>query len=493
MKRLFLILIVIIFPVQCFAITDEDEHDKLYEPVKLYSGIKLDIVKCLSIAFQNSPKIRRAMYELNVAKSETGIAKAQYFPIFNFGTGFNYERNSNSVYYDKKYRDLPSVRLQADKLIWNFGKTTSYIKMQKFYEVASEYEFMDSLCETLFDIKQKYYNLLKAKAMLGIAENNVKLTEKYVKNAHGKLKADKLTAQINFADAKIVYIEAKNNYDNAKTDLANSMYIDYEPDYDIEETKTFPFLIDEIYNITKIENNSFEPYKFPFEKEKAVDIAYETSPDLQVLIAIKNAMNESLKYIKKSYLPDINANVGYQFNNTNFASNNSLQTGVSLDAAINPMELKHSIAKANNELKLAENEIKLFKKDLYFEVKRAFNNVEKAQNQIPESKKEIKIALENLFSVEEAYNSNKLDYTSLQDAREDYILALNSYVKNLYDYNLALIQVEMAMHYHLVDIHHESEHAIKYHSKELEEHLNKVLECDRRDEVKPAVNKRRKK
>ena len=36
----------------------------------------------------------------------------------------------------------------------------------------------------------------------------------------------------------------------------------------------------------------------------------------------------------------------------------------------------------------------------------------------------------------------------------------------------------MAMHYHIVDIHHKSEHAMKYHSEELIEHLNKVLGCD---------------
>jgi hypothetical protein len=39
----------------------------------------------------------------------------------------------------------------------------------------------------------------------------------------------------------------------------------------------------------------------------------------------------------------------------------------------------------------------------------------------------------------------------------------------------------MAMHYHLVDIHHKSEHAMHYHSAELIEHLNKVLGCDEKE------------
>ena len=69
----------------------------------------------------------------------------------------------------------------------------------------------------------------------------------------------------------------------------------------------------------------------------------------------------------------------------------------------------------------------------------------------------------------------------MQTARIDYIRALEEYIDSLYNYNMALIQVEMALHYHLVDIHHKSEHAMKYHSQELIEHLNKVLGCDEKE------------
>jgi hypothetical protein len=74
-----------------------------------------------------------------------------------------------------------------------------------------------------------------------------------------------------------------------------------------------------------------------------------------------------------------------------------------------------------------------------------------------------------------------LDYIALQEARKAYIRALDTYIESIYNYNIALIQVEMAMHYHLVDIHHKSEHAMHYHSAELIEHLNKVLGCDEKE------------
>ena len=99
-----------------------------------------------------------------------------------------------------------------------------------------------------------------------------------------------------------------------------------------------------------------------------------------------------------------------------------------------------------------------------------------------------KQALDNLKTVEAKYKSGEINYVALQDARKDYISAVERYINSLYDYNMSLIQVEMAMHYHLVDIHHKTEHAMCYHSEELINHLNEVLGCDEKEVKKTKHN-----
>ena len=225
-----------------------------------------------------------------------------------------------------------------------------------------------------------------------------------------------------------------------------------------------------------------------------MDIAYESSPDLQVLIATKNAMEQSLKYVKRTYFPDLSANVGYGLFNTNQTTDNSFHVGVNLSSSVNLMELKHSIKGADAQINLANNEINLFKKDLYFEVKRAFNNVDKAKRQIPIDLDALNQASESLKIVEAQYKAglDEVDYTSYRDAITDYTDALSKYVKTIYDYNMALIQVEMAMHYHIVDIHHKSEHAVHYHSDDLIKHLVDALGCDEHETHQHKKNKREK-
>ncbi len=473
------------------AIHEHNHEDELLlnSSIELKDGVTLNIIDCVSLAIKNSPKIKRQKYNLDIAKSNLGIARSQYFPTFNAGVGFLYERNSNGIYYDKKYRDLPAVGVSVSQLIYNFGKTTAFIKMEEFNKIAAEYEFMDSLCYTLFDIKAKYYNLLKLKALHNIAKNNIKLNEHIVQISKSSGNPDYTTALLNLSEAKIQYIEAENNLNNGKYDLSNAMYIDYQPDYDIANTPTFTYNDDYAYNSTqKVETKPFQPYIFPFKIVDAPEIAYKNSPDLQVLINTKNAMEQSLKYVKRTYLPDLTADVGYGYDKTYFARNNGLRVGVNLSTNINLMELRHSIKGADAQLNLAQNEISLFKKDLYYELQRAFNNVERAKKQVPATIAEVQESLDNLTLVEKEYKQKILDYNALQTAKEDYINSLRSYVNSIYDYNIALIQVEMAMHYHLVDIHHKSDHAVHYHSSELIEHLNNVLECDEK-EVKHKKNK----
>lgn len=482
----FVLLTLQVGCIKVFAIEDDD----LFKPVDIHNGSVLTILDCVSTAFKNSPKIKRQKYNLDIAKSNLGIAKSQYFPVINIGAGFYNENNSDNNYYNSHYRELPSVGFSVNKLVWNFGKTTAYIKMEEFYKIGAEYEFMDSLCNTLFDVKLKYYALLRAKALQLVAQNNVEINENFLKLAQTKRRPDIKTAELNLSESEIKLLEAQNEYKNAKIDLNNSMYLDSQPDYTIKDTHTFSYGNDYAYNEKSYRSEAFIPMTFTFPLDKAVEIAYDNSPDLSVLVATKQAMEQNLLYIKRTYLPDLTANAGYGFNNSNQTANNSFKVGVNLSSSVNLMELKHSIKGADAQLSIADNEIELFKKDLYFEVKKALNNVDKYQNQIPTAKMEVEQSLENLHLVEEQYKSNQLNYVALQDARKDYTNALTKYIETMYDYNVSLIQVEMAMHYHIVDIHHKSDHAVHYHSDELIKHLNEVLGCDEK-EVQQKIKKKK--
>lgn len=478
MKKITLLaLILAIYAlINSYAYAHGDEELEFFHPVTVSKDKPLTIRDCISIAYQNSPKIKRHKYELDIAKSNLGIARSAYFPVINAGVGFYNENNSDHIYYDRHYRDLPSVGISINKMVWDFGKTTANIKMEEFYKIGAEYEFMDSLCATLFDVKWKYYKLLKAKAIKNIAKENLKMQNELLELMKDK-HPDWDNAGRVFSSDKITYIEAENSYINAKVDLDNAMYLIGNIDYDIEETDTFSYFVPQNMESWKIEHKNHVDHVFPFKREDAVKIAYKNSPDLHVLIATKKAMKQALNYVKRTYLPEINASAGYVYNNTFNASNNSLRVGVNMESALNLMELKHSIKGADAQLSIAQNEIDLFKKDLYYEIQRAFNTIDKVEDQLPYARNNVLLAMNTYKIALDNYKKGLVDYIALQDAKLDYINSNIRYVEKLYEFNTALIQVEMALHCHIVDIHHKSGHAIQHHSDELIDNLIKALEC----------------
>lgn len=470
----------------CMAHDDHDEHAALFKSVIVNDGTNLDITDCVALAFRNSPKIRRYKYQLDIAKSNVGIAKSAFFPVIGAGVGFYNENNSNGKVYGSHHREFPNVGVAVNQLVWDFGKSTANIKMEEFYKIGAEYEFMDSLCSTLFEVKERYYDVLKAQANVEIAKDNVKICKKYLEMARGK--ADKTTAKYHLSRALFELSYDETLLKNARVKLSNAMFIDNTPNYNIVNTNTFNYNHDYGYEEQKIPP-AFTPHQFDFPKSKAVEIAYASSPDLRVLEATKNAMEQALKYVKRTYLPKLSANAGYGYNRTKEDHNNSLQVGVNLSSEVNLMGLKHSIKGADAQLKLADNEIKLFKKDLYFEVQEAFNNIEFAAEDVPYAQNTATQAIENINTVEQLYKNGAVNYVALQDARKDYITAMQSYITSLHFYNKSLIQVEEALHYHLVDIHHKTQHAMMSHSDELIEHLNEALNCDEKETQKAKRKK----
>ena len=134
--------------------------------------------------------------------------------------------------------------------------------------------------------------------------------------------------------------------------------------------------------------------------------------------------------------------------------------------------------KEENILSSLSNDIDLFKQDLYFEVKKCFLNVSKGELQVINAQEKVEEALENYELADKRYNNLENDYIALQQARNNYTEAKILYATTLYDYNIALANLEIAMHYHLDDLHHLAQHALKYHYKDIFNKLESALHCE---------------
>ena len=189
-------------------------------------------------------------------------------------------------------------------------------------------------------------------------------------------------------------------------------------------------------------------------------------------------MNASLTYIKRQYYPDLTGDVGYGFNNFKRYSNHGFFMAMNLRSTVNMKQLKHEIDVGKAQISLADNAIDLFRRDLFFDVERCYINVLNVEKQLPVALENVQRSLENFAIADECYEKGIEDYNLLQDARNAYLDAQNLYVETLYDYNIKLIDLENAMHYHIDGMQELVRNIKPYISKDNLEHYEKLIDYE---------------
>ena len=444
------------------------------EQMSVEKNAVLNIKDCITIALQNSPQIKKARYNYGLAKGNLGIAKSEYFPTLGVGTVYNITDNRN----DRRSTNsnIYSAEASINQLLFNFGKTNANIKMYNFDRVAALYEFEDMVLETIFGVKTNYYGVLAAKATLDVNRANVQINERNYQRTKAyfeegiKSKIDLVNAEVYLSDSKVTLVESEKAYKNARVQLNNSMYIAFAPEYEIENTETFnfqnnyapvnlekidekkdlstppkevsnAFLTSQVEKINVLDNYKFKP--FPYTFDESVNLAYKNRPDLKAYDATLKAMEESLKYTKREYLPEISASAGYGYRDQ--YNTNSFNVGINLSSSVNIKGQKHKIDNAKIQVDLAQNEIDQAKQDIYFEVQNLYINMVQLEKQIPLLAVKVKQTLENFELADGRYAVGLGDYIELQDAKVNYNNAQVSYVQTVYNYNVARANLERAI------------------------------------------------
>ena len=478
MSNKFKVLLItpILLTISVFAPISSPFLLKAYsaEVTAVQKGMVLSLDDCIEIALKNSPAVKKSRYNWQLSKTDVALAKSAYFPTIGIGAGGDYSnshtntKNSTNRYY--------SAEASVSQLIWNFGKTNSKIRMQKFNQIASEFNFDNTVLSTIYTVRNNYYAVLAAKAAMDVNRANVQINERNYQRTKAyfdegiKSKIDLVNAEVYLSDSKVALVKSVNTYRNAMVKLNNSMYIAYAPDYEIKSTETFNFKRNEIpVNLTKIsekrdlselpanvenatltssveklnvmENYDFQP--FPYTFEEAVDIAVKNRPDLKAYENTLKAMKQSLLYIKRDYYPEITGTAAYGYRTT--LDSNSYNLGIAVKSSVNIWGKKSEIDAGKIQVKLAQNEIDLLKQNIYFEVQSAYIDMVQLEKQIPLLAVKVRQTLENLELADGRYFVGIGDYIELQDAKVNYNNAQQAYVEAVYNYNVARANLEEAI------------------------------------------------
>lgn len=454
----------------------KDDLSRMEANVEIQDGAVLSLEDCIRIALTNSPSVKKYKNLVKHANAILGQSKASYFPSLSLGTGYYgiFNNNDGNSTSDNSY----GLNASLSQLIFSFGKVGTKIKKAKLNKIAADFDLNYEIIKTIFNVKTNYYAVLAATANMKVQEANISVNERQYQQTKAyfeeglKSKIDLVNAEVYLSDAKINYVTAQNTYDAAVIALNNSMYIQSSPKYSIEKLESFNFankyaevalknfdqdlvkkfkapdLAEGASYQTSVQKNelidiNYKVEKFPYTLNESIALAKENRPDLHSYVAVRDALRQELKYQRIQYLPDLKAKGTYGLNAANTMSN-SFQVAGTLDfASINAMDIKYKIEEAKANLDVADNAIDKMEKDIYFSVQTAYVNMVQLEKKIPLTEVSVKQTFENLELAMGRYEVGLGNFLEVQDAIVNYNKAQESYVKLIFDYNVARAKVEL--------------------------------------------------
>lgn len=446
---------------------DKQTQQQVITPEEKERGKKtLSIEECVEYAISNDPNIRISANNYEVQKSRVGQAKSDYFPMLGFGTGYNYQYSNSSGYTSSSMwrgggsgnsNGYYQLNASVNQLIWNFGRTTAGVNMQKFNRESAGYDLDYSILQTVYNVKTAYFSVLAALANVDIFERSVRINTLNYERTKAmfeeglRSKIDVVNAEVYLTDAKTQLIDAQYQYDTAMVNLKNSMFYLEDKDFTVENTENFDFLKNnykmqtvEVSTIKKngevddfehsailltsgiekqdiLQNYKFDP--FIIELKEAIQTAYDNRPDLKSLKMVLRAQEESLKQIKRSWAPEISASAGYNLRYMDSQSNTGFTASANLDfPMINVMDIKCRIDEG-----------------------KAYLAMRRLEKTIPLMGDKVRQTLENFELADGRYAVGLNNFIELQDAQTNYNNAQLAFVQSIFDYNVAREEFKKSM------------------------------------------------
>lgn len=405
-----------------------DEQAVSVLKARIDEGEKLSLEQCIEIAIENNPNLQAIQNATRIYESRIGQARSNYLPQINLSSGYNRRNSITSSPIDKASNSYQG-NISLNQLIYDFGKTSTTIRIQKLGLDASNAEVNNTVNDITYNVKKAYYNVLYALKNREVCKDAVEQYEQQLKQATAffeeglKPKIDVTIAEVNLSNAQFNYIKADNAVETAYADLNAAMGISEAITYGLSDALEFQ--------------------DFDFNLDMALEEAYNNRPDLKASISKEKAAAESVKLAKKDYLPKLQATTSYGLGGSEFPLDSGWSVGGEITLPVFNGFLTHNkIKEAKVNLESARLDTEILKLNIFKDVQKAYIAVTEAKKKIPVAEKTVEQAKENFELATGRYEVGVGNPIEVKDAEVSYSNARLSYYQALYDYNVAKSNLE---------------------------------------------------
>ena len=206
---------------------------------------KLSLPDAEALALRNHPLLQAANYNARAAGQVTRERKSAYYPSATGNvTGVEALANSRiaaGALNNPLILNRESNGLEVNQLITDFGRTSNLVSSARFSAKAASEDVHQTQQDVLLAVNRAYFAVLRAQAVLQVAEETVKerqvLADQVTTLEKNRLKSmlDVSFAEVNLAQANLLLVQAQNDKQAADAELATTLGLANPQPFELSE------------------------------------------------------------------------------------------------------------------------------------------------------------------------------------------------------------------------------------------------------------------
>lgn len=427
---------------------------------KVYALVIIDLNKAFELALEKNLKLKQAIAAVEAARARLVQAESILYPTLGIQVSKTERSKTGKVNFLEfpeglnptpedvfLYKFMQSVmgrlgasssadyqsRINISYPIYLGGKKDATIKSAKESLLAELENLRQVKNEVFYSIAEAYYGLLKAKNAYSTAIESKRLLEAHLEEVKARFsvgmatRSELLRVETALANAELDIIRAENAVRVVELNLKFAIGLDRDEKVEVKEDLSFSPLEEEL--------------------EAYLKEAFLKRPELSSMSHAIEALKASQKAALASYSPQLYLSGSYQWSGDTFPPKDD-SWSLALILSFNIFDGGETKGKVNEIKANIDKLVAAFeglKKSIALQVESAYLSVKEAERRIKVAKSYVDKAFEDFKIAEEEYKAGVGTNLNVLDAQISWKEMRNNYIQALYDANVAIAKLILAV------------------------------------------------
>ncbi len=390
-------------------------------------------------ALHNAPNLQSAQYSYDASRFYKKEAQSSYLPRIDLVGQAT--QSSISSTEDK----LLMGSLSLKQLVYDFGGISSDIASADAQSKSLLMQIKRFIVEKKRDVKESYYKVLEAQALIEVQKENIKLNEAQLYRAQRYFEAG-IRTKIDISDAKVTLIQAKIALKNAQYNLELAYA-------QLDRIVGFHDAI-RTYTITQphlnLESLCSTLSEYPLTLENAIIYGYKHRYEIEEQQYYIKKYQHQIKRAQSQYYPSVYIVGDYTKSDTqklrSYFPKESWNIGLGVDMNLYAGGATQAHTQAKKiESSRASTQLQDLKLAIKQEITQAYFKVQKSADTVALAQTLLEVSKEKFYQATKRYEHGLCDYIELQQSRQGYIDAKATLIIDYYNYYIARAYLDSAL------------------------------------------------